>query len=147
MPPLAWRGSPRSVSGSDPGSFQITVSVLDFRTGKILHTPFKRGVSSSPPALLYASPTCLHSQTFRGLVVLVQDLQAGDPDVGLRPFSPMHLRLPSHLWVSCLGVRFLTIPSMSPLLLPILLWFFIYIFSCAKSFLLVFKSFSWMVAL
>ena len=66
--PASLGGSPRSAGGSDPGSFQITASVLGPRACKMLCAPFKSGVSisHSPLALLKASPSDLHSQMFWG---------------------------------------------------------------------------------
>ena len=75
-------------------------------------------VSKSPPALLNTSSTGFQSQTFWGLPFLVQDPQAGEPNVGVRPLAPWvgHLGLwySSCLWVADLGVRVLTISFLSP---------------------------------
>ena len=52
-PPASLGGSLSSASGSAPGSFQITASVLRLKSYKILCSPFKSGVSVfySPVAL------------------------------------------------------------------------------------------------
>ena len=52
-PPASLGGSLSSASGSAPGSFQITASVLGLKSYKILCAPFKSGVSAfySPLAL------------------------------------------------------------------------------------------------
>ena len=64
--PATLGGSLISACESDPGSFQITASVLGLRVCEILYVPFERGIfaSYSPPALPYASPAGLQSQMF-----------------------------------------------------------------------------------
>ena len=76
---------------SDPGSYQITASALGSKACEILCAPFKSGISISYSllALLNVSPTDLQSQMFWGLVFLVQDSWAGEPDMGLRPLTPL----------------------------------------------------------
>ena len=66
---------------------------------------------------------------------------AGKPDMGLGPFTPWGEAL--QLWLSsCSLVTYLGLDdTMSPPLLPFLLWFLLHIFSCRRSFLLVFRSF------
>lgn len=51
--------SPRSTSGSDPGTFQTTVSALKLEAYEILCMPCKNGISFTygPSALLKISPT------------------------------------------------------------------------------------------
>ena len=44
-------------------------------------------ISQSPLELLKASPTGLQSQMFWGLIFLLQNLQTGQTDVGLRPLT------------------------------------------------------------
>ena len=65
---------PRSACGSDPGSFQITASALGPGAGETLCVPCKSGVSvfHSLLALPKVSPAGLQSQTFWGLIYLVQ---------------------------------------------------------------------------
>lgn len=62
-----WRS--RSASRFDPGSYQITASVLDSRACKIWFLPFKNEVSifPSPLGLLKVSPAGFHSQMFWSL--------------------------------------------------------------------------------
>ena len=78
MPPASLGGSPRSANGSDPGSFQITASVLCLGALEILHVPFKSGISipyspqfSRMQALLAFKARC------PGLSFLVQNLDWG----------------------------------------------------------------------
>lgn len=83
---------------------------------EILHMRFKNWdyFSYIPPALLKMSPTSFQSQMSWGLVFLVLDPWAREPNVGLG-----NLLYFSHLWVTNMGVLVLTIMS-SPLW-PILL--------------------------
>ena len=68
-------GSVRSAGRSDLGFFQITASSLGLGACEILCAPFKSGtsISHSPLPLPKVSPFELQSQTFWGLVFLVQD--------------------------------------------------------------------------
>lgn len=56
-----------------------------------------------------SSPTLFQSQTFWGLIVLVQDPYTGKASVGLRPIAPgdepLQLLLTSCLWMAHSGVR------------------------------------------
>ena len=90
LPSSSLGGSPRSASGSDSGSFQITASALGPQVCEILCVPFDSGVSIShspltPPKI---SPTGFQSQTFCGLIFPVQNSGAGEPNVGLGPLAP-----------------------------------------------------------
>ena len=83
-------------------------------------------------------------QMFWGLVFPVQDPQAGEHNVGLSPFSlgrtsaiVINLPFVGHL-PRGLGLDY-NVPSP---LLPSSFWFLLYLLSCGKSFLLVFRSFS-----
>ena len=60
------RGSLRSVSGSEPGTFQTTAYVLELRACEFLCVPFKTGVSISYNllALPNISSTGFQSQMF-----------------------------------------------------------------------------------
>ena len=103
--------------------------------------PFKSGVfiSHNPLSLLKVSPAGLQSQTFWGLALLRQDPRAGEPAVGLRPFSSLGrssavvIILP---FVDCparhMGLDYTT----SVPFLPILLRFLPYIFGCGRAFLI-----------
>ena len=87
--------------------------------------------------LLFSCPTGLQSQIFWGLIFLIQDLWAGEPDIGLRlltffgenPCSCDYLpicELPTlgcEAQLYCISIFFLAS-----------LWFLLYIFSCGKSF-------------
>ena len=112
----------------------------------ILCMPFKCEVSlsCSTLALPYANPTGLQSKMFWGLNFLVRDPGLGSLMWGLDPSLlgenlyncdyPFACESPT--W-GC-GLDY----TMSLPLLPILLWLLLYNFSCGKSFLLVFRSFS-----
>ena len=145
--PVSPRDSPRSTGRSDPGSFQIIASVLCPWACEILCAPFKSGVSisHSPLGLPKVSPAGLQSQTFWGLIFLVQVPQAGDHDVGFRCLAPwgepLQLQLFSRLWVTHWGMGLDYI--VTPPLLPILLWFLLYIFGCRRSFLVGSSLFHW----
>ena len=91
LPPASLGGSPRSESVSNSSSFQVTASALGFGMYEVLCAPFKCwvSVSYSPLALLYTSPTGLENQMFEGLIFLVQDPWAGEPDEWLRPLTPL----------------------------------------------------------
>ena len=119
-------GSARSASGFYLGFFQITASVLGLGVCEILCAPFKGGVSLSysPLALLYSSPAGLQSHMFWGVVFPVQDLRLGRTSaiVILFPF------------VGCLPGSVGLDYTMSVSLLPISLWFLLYIFSCGNLF-------------
>ena len=144
--------SPRSAGVSDPGSFQITASVLGFGACEILCVPFNSGVSifHSPLGLLKVSPTGLQSYISWGLVFLMQDSLAEVPDMELGLFA-----LGENLSAIVIILLFVGSPPRSmgldytasmPLLL-ILLCFLPYRIGCRRSFLLVFCSFSWIIAL
>ena len=107
-----------------------------------VHPLRAESVPYTPLALPYASPACLQRQMFWGPIFLVQDPQAGQPYVGLRVLTSWIK--PLQLWLSsCLWVTFqLCDHTVSPPLLPVMLWFFLCIFSCERSFLLVFRLFS-----
>ena len=141
-------GSPRSASGSVPGSFQISASALGPRAYNILYAHFKREVSLlySPLGLPYTSPTSIQNQIFWELNFPMQDHQPEEPNVECRSLSswgqPLKLWLFSYLWVTYPEVWVLTITR--PPLLPISLWFLLYTFNCEKSFLLSSGHFHWL---
>ena len=141
----------RSEGRSEPGSFQITASALGPSLCEILCAPFESrvSISYSPLALRKVSPTGLQSPMFWKLFFLVQDPQAGKPNVGSYPsvlrenfcncnYPPFVGRPPKGMGLDS---------TLSPPLLHIFLWFLLYIFSCRRSFLLVFRSFSSIFAL
>lgn len=93
----------------------------------------------TPP---YASPREIQSQVFWGFIFPEKNPQAGPANVGLRPLTPwgkpLQLGLPSHLWVihpRGVGLDY----SVSLSFLKISLLILLCIFSCGKSFLLVFR--------
>ena len=132
-----------SAGGPDPGSFQITASAAGPRECESWCVPFKSRLSVSycPPGLPYASPESLQSRMPWG--PLVQDPQAGQPDVGPRPLRPWETLCSGDYSVLVylpMEVRLNSITS--PALLFVLLWFFLYIFRCGQSLLLIFRLFS-----
>ena len=90
LPPASLGGSPGSVGGSDPGSFQITASSLCLGGCEILCAPFKSGdsISYSPLALPKVSPVGLQSEKFQGLILPVQEPWTGEHNVGPGPLAP-----------------------------------------------------------
>ena len=141
--------SPRSASGFGPSSFQIMASALGLGACEILCVPFKSrfSISHNPIALPKLSPTSLQNQTFWGLVLRLQSLMWG-----LNPLLlgenlcscnyPPICGSPTWVygsWLYCM--------SAPPTCLIVLFLFFLYIFSCRRSFLLGFRSFSLIVAL
>ena len=96
---------------------------------------FKSKVSVYPspvgsPKLSSIGP---ESQMLWGLKFPVQDSQAGEPNMGLRSLTPA-IRFFSSLWVTHPeGMRLDY--STRLLLLPVSLWFLLYVFSCRRSFL------------
>ena len=78
------------------------------------------------------------SKPLRGLIILVP--RAGVPSVGLEPLIPQEgplslgypLLLLGHLWVLARSLP----------LLPVSMWFFLYIPNCRRVVLLVFRSFA-----
>ena len=132
MSPASSGGSPRSASGSDLGSFQMTASLLGLRVCDILCAPFPR-----PPVPLHAG---LQSQRFWGLVFLAQVPQVGGPDAG-RTQTPRSLGRASSAVLLLPGVGHLhggVVFSIHPLALLLPSAYL----SCGKPFLLVFRSFS-----
>ena len=131
-------GSLRSAGGSDPGSFQITASATASRVCEILCVHFKTGVSISHSALAVpkVSPTGLQSQTFWGLMFLMQNCWAGEPDVRLRSLAPWgepcNCNYPPICGSPSPGDMGLD-STMTPHLLPVSLWFLLYIFSCRSN--------------
>ena len=96
LPSVSPGDSPRSASGSDPESFQITASFLGPGMYEILCGPFKSGVSisHSPLTLPKVRPDGFQSQTFWGLIFMVQNPQAGEPSVGLGSHAPCNYNYP-----------------------------------------------------
>ena len=146
LPSASPGGSPRSACCSDPGFFQMTASALVPEACEILCVPFGSGVfiSYSPLALLKASPACLQSQMFwrnhlPGAVPLGWGAQFGSQTpcffgrtsaiVIILPFVGYP---PRGVGLDC---------TTFPPVLSVSLWLLLYIFSCARYFLLVFQFF------
>ena len=90
-PPTSPGDSPRPAGRSGPVSYRIIAFALGPIVREILCMPFKSevSISCSPLGLLKLSPTVLQSQMLWGLLFLVQDPWAGEPDVGLRSLTPV----------------------------------------------------------
>ena len=139
LPPALWGDSPRPAGGSGPGSCQITGSAPGPDGLGLLCAPPKseESISTNPLGLLKISPTGLESQMLWGLTLMVQDPQAGEPNMELRTltatggplqynYSPVY-RLPTQGF----GAYLYHEPT-----LPIhLMWFLLYVFSFRRSFL------------
>ena len=151
MPLVSWGGSLRSSSESDPGSFQITAFVLGLRMCEILYISIKSrySLSCSTLALLNTSPDAFQSQTFWGVFFLVQDPLAWKPTVGPQILTSGENFHNFNFSLPCGSVlqRFRSGLYQELALIPISLLFLRYIFSCGKSFLLVFTSFMLIVVL
>ena len=91
MPPASLGDFSRSASRPNPGSYQITASALGPGAGEVLCALLESGVtiSLSPLGLLKVSPTGLQSQMLWGLIFPVLDSWAGEPNMGLRPLTPL----------------------------------------------------------
>lgn len=122
----------KSVSGSDPGSFQVTASVLQFRVCETLCTPFKSGISVSYITLALLNVSFSDFQTgILELVFLHKNPRLGnliwslDPSLLREVFYGCDV---SHILVLDPGVWIL----MTLHLFPYYLWLPVYIFSCGK---------------
>ena len=82
---------PRLAGRSGLGSCEVTAFALGPGTCKTLCASSKNGVSASPSPveLLQSSPAGLQSQMLWGLLPLMPDPQAGEPDMGLRTLTPV----------------------------------------------------------
>ena len=139
---------PRSASGSNPGSFQITASALGLGVCEILHMPFKSRVSVSYN--LIALHGCKPPLAFKASHSGGSSSQCRTPWAGV--LTPCFLGRTSAVLIILSFVNRLPRSvgldyTLSLPLLPIQVWFLHYIFSCGKSFLLVFRLFSQIVAL
>lgn len=123
-----------------PGVFQTAAFVLGHRTSKFVHRPYKSRllVSYNPLALLQLSPDNFKSQLLWGLIFLVLGLSG----VELEPLT--HWGEPLFLWYPwCCGALCQGCESQPGFVLALLStskWPFLYIFSCERAFLLVFRS-------
>lgn len=70
-------------------SFKLLALCLCLEHERFLHVLFKSrvSVSYSPLALPHTSAAGLQNQAFWGLVFMVQDSQAREPDTGLQPLT------------------------------------------------------------
>ena len=151
LPTASLRGSPRSAGGSHPGSFQITASALGLRVCEILCAPFKNRVYFLQPS---GSPESKPHWPSESNVLRAYLPSTWPPGWG----AQCGAQIPWDLGRSCAIVTILQFVDYSPVgvslydllslpLLPILSYFLLYILSCRRSFLLVFKSSSSIVAL
>ena len=126
-----------SADRSDTGSSQITASALSPGVCDILCAPFKSKISifPSPLGFLKVSSTLLQSQILWELIFPLQEPQAGEPNMRLRPLTPLEEPLQCNYSPICrlpaqgYGIDYIV----SLLLLPISLWFPFYTFSCRRS--------------
>ena len=151
LPPASPGGSPRLASGSDSGSFQITASALGPGACEILCAPFKSGVYFPQPSSSPESKLCWPSKpNVLGAHLPGAGLPGWGAQCGAQTLCSLGRTSAIVIIFCCVG----HLPggmgldcTTSPLLLPVSLWFLFYIFSCRRSFLLVFRSFSLIVAL
>ena len=121
--PTSLGGSPSSAHGSYSDFFQMTASALSFGGCEILRVAFKTEVSIFHiPRVFERKPHWPQSQMTWGLLFLVQDPWAEEPKVQLQ------LLLRENLCnrVGCSSHTCLD-HTVSLLLLPILLWFHLYL--------------------
>ena len=119
----------------DLGSFHITTSALDFRAWEILCESFKSVISVSygPPALCVQALLAFKARCSGGLFSWYRTLGLGRAQCEAQ--TPRSLgRMPVIVIIlpfgGCLPGSLGLAYTASPLLLPILLWFLLYIFSC-----------------
>ena len=136
--PASGGGTLRSASGSYPGSFQFTASVLGLGSCEILHEPFKGGnlcflQPSNSPIFYSCWPS--KPEVLEAFLPYAGCL-GWEPYLGVRTLTPweelLQLWLSSHLWVVCLVVCVLTMLCLCPSYPSHCNSFFIS--SCAKSF-------------
>lgn len=125
------------------GTLQSAASVLGLKVSEFVCVPFKSRVLVS-----YSSPgykPCWFSKPD----VMGAHFPGAGPQVwgawcgAQTPLLRENLRVcevPSHLWVAMLGVWVLMRPHLCPP--PVSMCFFLYILSCRRAVLLVFRSFS-----
>ena len=138
---------PRSISGSKSGIFQITVSTLGLGSCEILYVPFQSTVtlSYSPPAFLYIGPSGLQSQIFWRLICPVQDAWLVGAEYGAWNPSSLGRTFVIVIILLFVGYRSVGLDCFRSLPFLPILWFFLYVFSCGKPFLLVFRGFLQMI--
>ena len=137
--PVPLGDSPRPAGRSGPGSYQIIVFVLGPSGHEILCAHFKSEVfiSPSPLGLPKLNPTGLQSQ-MGACLPSAEPLGWGAQRGALNSLSCGRTSVISLQFVCCppVGMGFDSI--MSPPLLPISLWFHLYVFSCRFWYVLVF---------
>ena len=135
IPPLQKTFQDQQV-GLAQASFKLTASALGPRVGGILCVSLKRGVSisHSPLALPKVSPAGFQSQTSWELIFLVQHHWLGNSLILGENLCNCNYLL---IWWSRTWVYGPWLYCALPLLL-VLLWFFLYTFSCRRSSLLDF---------
>ena len=91
LPIVSLKDSSGSAGGTNPSSCQFTASSLGPAVYEILCALFKSEVSifSSPLGFLKVSPADLQSQMLWGFIFPVLVPQAEEPNVGLRPLTPL----------------------------------------------------------
>ena len=146
FPPVSLGGSPRSAHGSDPGSFQISVTVLG--PGVCENCVYPLRMESLFPTALWVSCTQV-PLAFKDRHSRASSSHAGPLNWGAHcgaqtPHSsgrtsaiviilPCVVHPPGDVGLDC---------TAAPHLISGLLWLFLYIFSSGKSFLLVFRLLS-----
>ena len=153
LAPASQGGSPRSAGGSNQGSFWITALALRPRTYEVLCAPFKNGVSFPQRSDSSECTLCWPSRAnVVGFVFPVQDFQFGEPQLEVCGVQiPCSLGRTSEVVIilpfvghPCGGIVLNCTASLSLLLV----WLrFLYVFSCRRSSLLAFWSFSSILAL
>ena len=110
-----WEVLQKSESGSPPGSFQMTASMLELGVCEILCMPFKSGISIFTALQLSSTqvPLAFKARCFRGLSFLCRTPRLGAPKVRHRPLAPwgepLQMSLSSHLCITYVGVWVLII--------------------------------------
>ena len=139
LPPVSPGDSPRSAGGSDPRSSQIIASALGWQHVRFCMHFFREEPLSFPKV----SPAHLQSQILWGLIFHTQDPWAGKPMWGSAPLL-LRESLSSCNYSPICGLPTVGVGLDYIVTLPLLpmLWFFLHIFSCRRSFLVRFQSFS-----
>lgn len=127
----------------DQAPYWLLSSVLGLAV--ISYTPFIREVCFQRPLALYTNPSDFQNQVLYGLIFLVPDPRAAEPDVrsdlfllGENSFSNCDYHPVCGLCSQGVGLEY---PVSLPFLPIFMRFYFFYIFSCEKYFLLVFRLF------
>lgn len=101
LPLVSPGGFPSTARGSNLGSFQIIASSSGLGHVKFCMCPSSVDSFFSPQPSSFVN---LQRQMFLGLILLVQDLWPGEPNIGLNPLTPrgktLKLLLSSYFWVT-----------------------------------------------